>query len=94
MSIQLTQEEIDKLKEENEFLFEKKRGVGLADTLKALREKGTLLQSNYDYRGRNLDEKPHEERLANMYNDPNDVIKLEHRDKTGRLMTKKEAFRY
>lgn len=64
MSVALSAEEIEKLKEENNFLFEKKQGLGLADTLRTLRERGALLESNYDFRGRNLDEKPYEERVT------------------------------
>lgn len=82
---ELTKEELDSLREETKILHEEDLGTGLTGALKKLREKGMLMDGNYDFRGRNLDEKPHEER----HYDPSDRVKLEYKDESGREMTRK-----
>lgn len=82
---ELTKEELDELKKETEILHEEDLGTGLSGALKKLREKGFLMDSTYDYRGRALDEKPHQEKV----NKSEDRINLEYRDESGREMTRK-----
>lgn len=60
-------------------------GVGLAGTLKFLRENG--LTNQEEYVGRSRDKRP-------TLDQSEDRVKLEYRDASGRLMTPKEAFRY
>lgn len=69
--------------------------LGVSSTLAQLRSKGALSQDNYDYSGRTLDIKPHRERNDLDGNgEKGGGINLEYRDETGKLMTKKQAFRY
>lgn len=80
---------MEELKKQTEMLKDENLGNGLTTTLKRLRENGQLMDSNYDFRGRNNDEMPFQERHKS-----NGSMDIEYRDHTGRLMTKKEAFRY
>jgi len=69
--------------------------MGVGSTLSQLRSKGFLSQDNYDYSGRTLDIKPHRERNdLDGSGEKAGEINLEYRDETGKLMTKKQAFRY
>ena len=69
INMELTDDDLKKLKEEASFLEEENLGVGLGETLKRLRENGLLEDSNFDYSGRNLDEKPYEERIKDSNNE-------------------------
>jgi hypothetical protein len=82
----LSPEETEKLRSELEFIYKDKEEMGIAETLKDLRERGVFNLKNADFSGRNLDKNPYEEGLDAQ---ENDRIKLEYRDETGRLMTKK-----
>ena len=73
------------MKQEVQFLEDQRVGIGLADTLKYLRE-NNLLQKEEQF-GRTNDK-------ASDHNAPGDRIKLEYRNASGKLMKPKEAFRY
>lgn len=84
---------LEEISEEIGFLAEEPYGPGLGVALRKLRERGDLEMKDTDYSGRTNDKLPHEE-LAKLESGPSDRIKLEYRDRNGKLMTQKEAFRY
>ena len=87
MTAELDDETRKRLKEEINFLDEIDNATGLSNTLAKLRDKGAFSQDYYDYSGRNLDVKPHKDRVID--NLPEDRIRLEYRDESGKIMTKK-----
>lgn len=94
-----TKEDMEQLNEERNFIEEEDFNEGgLAAALKAARERGYLMENEAEIRGRGKD-KTYREELAKFdkpgkKDDGEDRVKLEYRDKNGRLMTPKEAFRY
>lgn len=63
--------------------------------LENLKKKGMLDNNKVqDYSGRSKDTKFHKEMERLGVDNAEDRVKLEYRDKTGKLMTQKEAFRY
>lgn len=63
--------------------------------LQGFREKGMLDRDKMiDYSGRSNDVKFHKEMDRLGVDNQEDKVKLEYRDKAGRLMTQKQAFRY
>jgi len=89
----MTEEEFNKIREDLEEagLRKDNLGLGLHGFLSELEDRGILLNDNIDYSGRNLDIKPHEDGTLTR---DNDRIQLEYRDDSGKVMTKKQAFRY
>lgn len=73
------------MREEVKFLEDKELGMGLAGTLQYLRENALLGKQEQvgRYNDKSLD-----------YNDPDDRIKLEYRNASGKLMKPKQAYRY
>ncbi|EAR99239.1 SART-1 family protein (macronuclear) [Tetrahymena thermophila SB210] len=88
-----TEQEIKEMEKELEEigLHKEDLGVGLSGFLQELKERGVLMEDSNDYSGRSLDKKPHED---GTFNKEQDRIQLEYRDDTGKIMTKKQAFRY
>ena len=82
---QVSETEMQELRQQLSYMYELGPDTGLSDTLKQLRERGILDGKNVDYSGRALDKKPHEDGIDK----PEDRIVLEYRDETGRIMTKK-----
>ena len=96
MTAELDEETREKLITELDFMNDEELNKkGVMDSLQALRSRGALSGDFYDYSGRNLDNKPHRDRIKDEVNaQVDDRINLEYRDDTGRIMTKRQAFRY
>jgi U4/U6.U5 tri-snRNP-associated protein 1 len=87
-----TKEDLNQLAEEVKFIEEESFEGGIANALKAIREKGYLLENDIEIAGRSKDKTYHEEMAK--YSSSKNNLKLEYRDNHGRLMTPKEAFRF
>lgn len=88
-----TEEELNELSKEVEFMNEEDISQGVAGALKKLREKGYMQPASFEKSGRTKDVTVEEE-LNKWKSVVGKDIKLEYRDDRGRLMTPKEAFRY
>ena len=87
MTAELDEETREKLITELDFMNDEELNKkGVMDSLQALRSRGALSGDFYDYSGRNLDNKPHRDRIKDEVN--------AQVDDTGRIMTKRQAFRY
>ena len=74
---------------------EKDIGKSTFAALQMMRQRGMLREdTNNVFAGRNNDQKLHQKSEKAGAPQEDDGLKLEYRDKTGRLMTKKQAFRY
>ncbi len=73
------------MRAEVQFLEDKQVGIGISGALNYLRENALL--GKEEQVGRHNDK-------SISYNDPNDRIKLQYRNASGKLMKPKEAYRY
>jgi len=90
-----TKEDLEQLNEERNFIEEDDLNKGgLAAALKAARERGYLMENEVEVRGRANDKTYREELSKFNKKEGEDQVRLEYRDKNGRIMTPKEAFRY
>jgi len=90
-----TKEDLEQLNEERNFIEEEDLNKGgLAAALKAARERGYLMENEVEVRGRANDKTYREELSKFDKKEGEDRVRLEYRDKNGRIMTPKEAFRY
>ncbi len=74
------------MREEVSFLEDKELGTGLAGTLKYLRENALL--GKQEQVGRATDKE------AVLDHDPNDRVKIQYRNASGKIMKPKQAYRY
>ena len=82
---EVKEEDLERWRQEVEFLEDKAMGVGLSGALEYLRSNN--LVGREEQVGRSTDK-------AFEYNSPSDRVKLEYRNASGKLMKPKEAYRY
>ena len=78
-------EELQRMRDEMQFMEDREVGIGLSGTLDYLRAKGLMGQE--EQVGRATDK-------SFDYNAPGERVKLEYRNASGKLMKPKEAYRY